>query len=173
VLLAVVDGLKGFPDAIQAVFPEAIYRDMEFPLTTSTSTVQRLMKIELERKRRQREVATQANLSALRLGDTAATGWGQMTAQGFAALGLGWWIWFWPAAAIVMVSGLVVQVATPNSGGRRAVPMMTAEAASCSCHPQRDINRHQVRRGLGARPARQPSRAITPSYQAGRIASRS
>ena len=46
---------------------EAIYRDMEFPLTTSAATVQRLMKIELERNRRQREVAMQANLSALRL----------------------------------------------------------------------------------------------------------
>jgi len=40
---------------------------MEFPLTTSAATVQRLMKIELERNRRQREVAMQANLSALRL----------------------------------------------------------------------------------------------------------
>jgi len=46
---------------------EAIYQDMEFPLTTSAATVQRLMKIELERNRRQREVAMQANLSALRL----------------------------------------------------------------------------------------------------------
>ncbi|MCO6418454.1 hypothetical protein JYK14_20130, partial [Siccirubricoccus sp. KC 17139] len=36
---------------------EAIYRDMEFPLTTSVSTVQRIMKAELERNRRQREVA--------------------------------------------------------------------------------------------------------------------
>jgi hypothetical protein len=46
---------------------EAIYRDMEFPLTTSAATVQRLMKIELERNRRQRKVAMQANISALRL----------------------------------------------------------------------------------------------------------
>ena len=46
---------------------EAIYRDMEFPLTTSVSTVQRIMKAELERNRRQREVAFPANLSALRL----------------------------------------------------------------------------------------------------------
>ncbi|MDI3307706.1 MAG: phage tail protein [Acetobacteraceae bacterium] len=46
---------------------EAIYRDMEFPLTTSASTVQRIMKAELERNRRQREVAFPANLSALRL----------------------------------------------------------------------------------------------------------
>jgi len=46
---------------------EEICRDMEFPLTTSAATVQRLMKIELERNRRQREVAMQANLSALRL----------------------------------------------------------------------------------------------------------
>ena len=45
---------------------EAIYRDFEFPLTTSPSTVQRLMKIELEKNRRQREVGCQANLSALR-----------------------------------------------------------------------------------------------------------
>ena len=40
---------------------------MEFPLTTSAATAQRLMKIELERHRRQREMAMQANLSALRL----------------------------------------------------------------------------------------------------------
>jgi hypothetical protein len=46
---------------------EAIYRDMEFPLTTSASTVQRLMKVELERNRRQREVSVQGNLSLLRL----------------------------------------------------------------------------------------------------------
>lgn len=46
---------------------EAIYRDMEFPLTTSVSTVQRIMKAELGRNRRQREVAFPANLSALRL----------------------------------------------------------------------------------------------------------
>ncbi len=46
---------------------EAIYRAMGFPLTTSAATVQRLMKIEQERNRRQREVAMQANLSALRL----------------------------------------------------------------------------------------------------------
>ena len=44
-----------------------IYRDLEFPLTTSVSTVQRLMKVELERNRRQRTVAFPANLSALRL----------------------------------------------------------------------------------------------------------
>jgi hypothetical protein len=46
---------------------EMIYRDLEFPLTTSVSTVQRLMKVELERNRRQRTVAFPANLSALRL----------------------------------------------------------------------------------------------------------
>ncbi len=46
---------------------EAIWRDMEFPLTTSVSTVQRIMKAELERNRRQREVAFPANLAALRL----------------------------------------------------------------------------------------------------------
>ncbi|WP_333673683.1 phage tail protein, partial [Elioraea tepidiphila] len=46
---------------------EQIFRDLEFPLTTSVSTVQRLMKAELERIRRQREVAFPANLSALRL----------------------------------------------------------------------------------------------------------
>ncbi|WP_229678222.1 phage tail protein, partial [Caldovatus sediminis] len=46
---------------------EAIYRDLEFPLTTAVATVQRLMKAELERIRRQREVAFPANLSALRL----------------------------------------------------------------------------------------------------------
>ncbi|MBS7789419.1 hypothetical protein KTR66_05405 [Roseococcus sp. SDR] len=46
---------------------EAIYRDLDFPLTTSAATVQRLMKVELERNRRQRAVVVQANLSALRL----------------------------------------------------------------------------------------------------------
>lgn len=46
---------------------EAIFRDLEFPLTTSVSTVQRLMKIELERNRRQRSVLFPARLSALRL----------------------------------------------------------------------------------------------------------
>lgn len=46
---------------------ETIFRDLEFPLTTSVSTVQRLMKIELERNRRQRSVVFPANLSALRL----------------------------------------------------------------------------------------------------------
>ncbi|MGG5890221.1 phage tail protein [Falsiroseomonas sp. HC035] len=46
---------------------EAIYTDLEFPLTTSVSTVQRLMKVALERNRRQRTVAFPANLSALRL----------------------------------------------------------------------------------------------------------
>ena len=46
---------------------EAIYHSMEFLLTTSVATVQRIMKAELERNRRQREVAFPANLSALRL----------------------------------------------------------------------------------------------------------
>lgn len=46
---------------------EAIYRDLDFPLTTSPSTDQRLMKVELERNRRQRAVSVQLNLSALRL----------------------------------------------------------------------------------------------------------
>ncbi|GIX10680.1 phage tail protein [Elioraea sp.] len=46
---------------------EQIYRDLDFPLTTSPSMVQRLMKVELERNRRQRAVTVQLNLSALRL----------------------------------------------------------------------------------------------------------
>ncbi|MFN6954737.1 MAG: phage tail protein [Acetobacteraceae bacterium] len=46
---------------------EQIYRDLDFPLATSPSTVQRLMKVELERNRRQRAVSVQLNLSALRL----------------------------------------------------------------------------------------------------------
>jgi hypothetical protein len=46
---------------------EHIYRDLDFPLTTSPSTVQRLMKVELERNRRQRAVSVQLTLSALRL----------------------------------------------------------------------------------------------------------
>jgi hypothetical protein len=45
---------------------ETIYRDMDFALTSSPATAQRLMKIELERNRRQRTVNIQANLSALR-----------------------------------------------------------------------------------------------------------
>jgi hypothetical protein len=46
---------------------EVIYRDLDFPLVTSASTVQRLMKIELERNRRQRSVTAELNLSALRV----------------------------------------------------------------------------------------------------------
>ena len=46
---------------------EAIYTGVEFPLTTSGPTVQRLMRIALERNRRQRSVSFQAKLSALRL----------------------------------------------------------------------------------------------------------
>jgi len=46
---------------------EVIYRDLDFPLTTSPATVQRLMKVELERNRRQRLVVAEMNLSALRL----------------------------------------------------------------------------------------------------------
>ncbi|MCX7685744.1 MAG: phage tail protein, partial [Acetobacteraceae bacterium] len=46
---------------------EQIYRDLDFPLTTSPSMVQRLMKVELERNRRQRAVSVQLNFSALRL----------------------------------------------------------------------------------------------------------
>ncbi len=46
---------------------EAIYTDLEFPLTPSVSAVQPLMKITLERNRWQRTMAFPANLSALRL----------------------------------------------------------------------------------------------------------
>jgi hypothetical protein len=46
---------------------EVIYRDLDFPLVTSSSTVQRLMKIELEHNRRQRSVTAELNLSALRV----------------------------------------------------------------------------------------------------------
>jgi len=46
---------------------EAIYRDLEFPLTTSAATAQRLMKVELERNRRQRGVVAELNLAALRV----------------------------------------------------------------------------------------------------------
>ncbi|HEV7264109.1 MAG TPA: phage tail protein, partial [Falsiroseomonas sp.] len=46
---------------------EQIYRDLEFPLTTSAATAQRLMKVELERNRRQRSVVAELNLSALRV----------------------------------------------------------------------------------------------------------
>jgi hypothetical protein len=46
---------------------EAIYRDLDLPLTSSPAMAQRLMKIELERNRRQRLVVAEMNLSALRL----------------------------------------------------------------------------------------------------------
>ncbi len=38
VLLAVVDGLKGFPDAIRAVFPEALVRPASFTSCATAST---------------------------------------------------------------------------------------------------------------------------------------
>jgi len=46
---------------------EELYKDLRFPFTTDTATVQRLMKIDLERNRRQRVVQFPAKLTALRI----------------------------------------------------------------------------------------------------------
>ncbi|WPB83652.1 phage tail protein [Sediminicoccus rosea] len=112
---------------------EAIYRDMEFPLTTSAATVQRLMKIELERNRRQREVAMQANLSALRLrpwdGVTVAlerltpfparvTGWA-LASDGGVNLQLAEEdpaVWAWNPATDERATGQNPSVVLPNPG---------------------------------------------------------
>lgn len=56
-------------------------------------------------------VVAEAALAFVGLGDPAMTSWGQMVAAGFAVLGLAWWVWLWPAAMLVMVSGLVAVAA--------------------------------------------------------------
>jgi len=56
-------------------------------------------------------VVAESSLAFVGLGDPAATSWGQMVAAGFAVLGLAWWVWLWPAAMLVMVSGLVAVAA--------------------------------------------------------------
>ncbi|UPY35624.1 ABC transporter permease [Sediminicoccus sp. KRV36] len=57
-------------------------------------------------------VVAEAALAFVGLGDPAVTSWGQMVAAGFAVLGLGWWMWLWPAAMLVTVSGLVAVAAS-------------------------------------------------------------
>jgi hypothetical protein len=112
---------------------EQIYRDMEFPLTTSVATVQRLMKAELERIRRQREVAFPANLSALRLrpwdGVTVAldrvgpfparvTGW-RLSPDGGVDLTLSEEdpaVWDWNPAVDERAAGDSPSVVLPNPG---------------------------------------------------------
>jgi hypothetical protein len=112
---------------------EQIYRDMEFPLTTSVATVQRLMKAELERVRRQREVAFPANLSALRLrpwdGVTVAldrvgafparvTGW-RLSPDGGVDLSLTEEdpaVWNWNPAVDERAAGDSPSVVLPNPG---------------------------------------------------------
>jgi hypothetical protein len=112
---------------------EVIYRDMEFPLTTSAATVQRLMKIELERNRRQRAVAFPANLSALRLrpwdgvtvaldrvGDFPAriTGW-RLSSEGGIDLTLSEEdpaVWDWNPAVDERATGESPSVVLPNPG---------------------------------------------------------
>lgn len=112
---------------------EAMWRDMEFPLTTSASTVQRMMKAELERNRRQREVAFAANLSALRLrpweGATVAldrlapfparvTGW-RLAADGGVDLTLAEEdpaVWDWNPAVDERDAGANPSVVLPNPG---------------------------------------------------------
>ncbi|WP_198368440.1 ABC transporter permease subunit [Roseomonas rosulenta] len=58
-------------------------------------------------------VLAEAALAFVGLGDPDAGSWGRMVAQGFAVMGLGWWVWLWPAAMLVLVSGLVAVAAAP------------------------------------------------------------
>jgi peptide/nickel transport system permease protein len=52
-------------------------------------------------------VVAEAALAFVGLGEPGVTSWGHMVAAGFAVLGLAWWVWLWPAAMLVLVSGLV------------------------------------------------------------------
>lgn len=63
-------------------------------------------------------VVAESALAFVGLGDPAATSWGQMVAAGFAVVGLGWWLWLWPSATIILISGLVAAAADRdlNSG---------------------------------------------------------
>jgi len=56
-------------------------------------------------------VLAEAALAFVGLGDPGATSWGQMIAAGFGLIGLAWWVWLWPALALVAVSGLVALAA--------------------------------------------------------------
>ncbi|CAH0200120.1 ABC transporter permease [Roseomonas sp. CECT 9278] len=60
-------------------------------------------------------VLAEAALAFVGLGDPEAGSWGRMIAQGFAMLGLGWWLWLWPVATLVVVSGLVAVAAGDGS----------------------------------------------------------
>lgn len=63
-------------------------------------------------------VVAEAALAFVGLGDPAVTSWGQMVAAGFAVIGLAWWVWLWPAAMLVLVSGLVAAMADLGDQGR-------------------------------------------------------
>jgi len=121
---------------------EAIYTDLEVPLTTSVFTVQRLMKVALERNRRQRTVVFPAKLSALRLrpweGATGAldrlvafsariTGW-SLARDGGVDLVLAEEdaaVWAWNPAVDERATGGSPSVVLPNPG-RIATPASTA-----------------------------------------------
>jgi peptide/nickel transport system permease protein len=60
-------------------------------------------------------VLAEAALAFVGLGDPEAGSWGRMIAQGFAVMGLGWWVWAWPVATLVVVSGLVAVAAGDGS----------------------------------------------------------
>jgi peptide/nickel transport system permease protein len=59
-------------------------------------------------------VMAEAALAFVGLGDAAATSWGQLTATGFGFVGRAWWVWFWPAAMLVVVSACVALLADPR-----------------------------------------------------------
>ncbi len=61
-------------------------------------------------------ILAEAALAFVGLGDPQATSWGQMAASGFALIGLAWWLWLWPAIALVGASALAGLAAT--SGGK-------------------------------------------------------
>ena len=142
---------------------EAIYRSMEFPLTTSVATVQRIMKAELERNRRQREVAFPANLSALRLRPwdsvtlaldrlgpfpARVTGW-RLAPDGGVDLTLAEEdpaIWDWDPAVDERATGDSPSVVLPNPGVIAASPaasphwrrlaLRAVSGFPGSCHPR-------------------------------------
>jgi hypothetical protein len=112
---------------------EHIYRDLDFPLVTSSSTVQRLMKIELERNRRQRSVTAELNLSALRVRpwDLVTVSFDRMTP--FPARVVGWRlaleggvdltlveedtaVWDWNPATDELATGESPSVVLPQPG---------------------------------------------------------
>lgn len=62
-------------------------------------------------------IVSESALAFIGLGDPAATSWGQMVASGFAMFGLGWWMWLWPAAMIIAVTGLVAAASDRDTAG--------------------------------------------------------